>query len=50
MEVETGRVIHSGDMAQKGTSAMRGTNAQEMQAKVLKPASEKLAETILAKF
>lgn len=50
VEVATGSVKNSGEIAQKGSSAMRGTGAAEMQTKVFKPAIEKLTETLVAKF
>lgn len=50
VEVATGNVRYSGEIAQKGTSAMRTTGAAEMQLKVFKPAIEKLAEALGAKF
>lgn len=50
VEVATGSVKNSGEIAQKGTSAMRGTGAAEMQSKVLKPAIQKLTDTLVAKF
>ena len=50
VEVATGKVVHSAETVQKGTSEMRTTGATEMQTKVLKPAIEKLTAEILGKF
>lgn len=50
VEVATGQVRYSGEIAQKGTSAMRTTGTAEMHAKVLKPAIEKLAGALGAKL
>lgn len=50
VNVATGEVKNSGDIAQKGTSEMRTTGVAEMHTKVLKPAIEKLTETLVAKF
>jgi len=50
VEVATGAVITSGEIAQTGTSAMLTTGAAEMQLKVLKPAIEKLTDMLVAKF
>lgn len=50
VEVATGDVKYSGEIAQKGTSKMRTAGVAEMQLKVLKPAIEKLTETLGAKF
>lgn len=42
VEVATGRVRYSGEIAQKGIRPMHGAGTQEMQANVLKPAIERL--------
>lgn len=46
IEVATGKVVHAGETSQRSTSAMRTTNAAEMQTKAMKPALEKLAATL----
>ncbi|MCI0537306.1 MAG: penicillin-binding protein activator LpoB [Verrucomicrobiales bacterium] len=53
VEVATGNVKYSGEIAQKGTSAMHPAGkagASEMQGKVLKPAIEKLTAALVAKL
>lgn len=50
VEVATGKVRYSGETTQQSTSPMRGTGAAEMQTKVLKPAIEKLTQTIASEF
>lgn len=46
IEVATGKVKHTGETTQISTSAMRTTGAAEMQTKAVKPALEKLTETL----
>jgi len=46
IEVATGKVKHSGETTQLSTSAMRTNGAAEMQTKAIKPAIEKLTETL----
>lgn len=46
IEVATGKVKHAGETTQRSTSAMRTDGAAEMQTKALKPAIEKLTETL----
>lgn len=50
VEVATGQVRYSGEIAQKGTSPMRTTGTDEMHTKVLKPALERLAAALGAKL
>ncbi len=50
VEVATGKVRYSGEIAQKGTSAMRTSGTDEMHTKVLKPTLVKLAEALGAKL
>lgn len=50
VEVATGKVRHSEEIVQVGTSAMRTTGTDEMHSKVLKPAIDKLVATLGAKF
>lgn len=47
IEVATGKIKHTGETTQLSTSAMRTNGAAEMQTKTLKPAIEKLKETLL---
>ena len=49
VEVATGRVQYSGEIAQKGIRKMHGTGVAEMHANVLKPAIVKLVEQLDAK-
>jgi hypothetical protein len=49
VEVATGRVKYSGEIAQKGTRKMYGTGVAEMHANVLKPAIVRLVEELDAK-
>ena len=46
IEVATGKVKHAGETTQRSTSAMRTNGAAEMQTKAMKPAIEKLTETL----
>ncbi len=46
VEVATGRVHYSGEIAQKGTRKMNGAGVAEMQANVLKPAIRRLVEAL----
>jgi TolB-like protein len=48
IEVATGKVRHAGETTQRSTSAMRTTGFPEMQSKAVKPALEKLMESIAA--
>jgi TolB-like protein len=47
IEVSTGKVKHAGETTQRSTSAMRTTNAAEMQAKTIKPAIENLTAALV---
>jgi TolB-like protein len=46
IEVATGKIKHTGETTQLSTSAMRTNGAAEMQTKAIKPALEKLMETL----
>jgi hypothetical protein len=46
VEVATGRVTYSGEIAQKGTRMMHGTGVAEMHANVFKPAIVRLVEEL----
>jgi TolB-like protein len=46
IEVATGKIKHAGETTQLSTSAMRTNGAAEMQTKAMKPAIEKLTETL----
>lgn len=46
IEVATGKVIHAGETRKVSTSAMRTINAAEMHTKTIRPALEKLAQTL----
>lgn len=50
VEVATGDVKYSGEIAQKGTNPMSTTGAAEMQTRVLMPAIGRLAEALCEKF
>lgn len=49
VEVATGRVKYSSEIAQKGTRKMNGTGVAEMHANMLKPAIVRLVEELDAK-
>lgn len=46
IEVATGRVKYSGEIAQKGTRKMNGTGVAEMQSNVFKPAIVRLVDAL----
>lgn len=46
IEVATGKVKHAGETTQRSVSEMRTTNAAEMHTRTVRPAVEKLAETL----
>ncbi len=46
IEVATGKIKHAGETAQVSTSAMRTNGATEIHTKAIKPAIEKLTETL----
>ena len=48
IDVSTGKVKHSSETVQKGTSVMHGTREAEMQSRVMKPAIDALTATLLA--
>lgn len=47
IDVATGKVKHETETIQRSTSAMRTENANELQKKAIKPATLKLAETLV---
>ncbi len=46
VEVATGRVVYSSEIAQKGTRKMNGTGVAEMHSNVLRPAIERLTQEV----
>jgi len=50
VEVATGKVKFAGETSQQATSAMRSGGAAEMQSKVLKPAIQKLTDSLTSVF